>query len=142
MDWTELISRMQGQESIFWVAAASIAAGATLLLISGLVLAKRGLVRGFMVTLKKNRSVPTRTNQVKLTETGYSASTLTMAPTPPAMATFAGHEFSELNSRLKKAANTLEEIQQSLIRDDQMIGISGLKASLQDVEYVFKTGIG
>lgn len=146
MNWAEMMNQFQGQGSIFWVAAASIAGGATLLLISGLVLAKRGVVKGSrgpggrikgaLKTWRKPRPA------VVLTETGYQANTLTKTiPAAAAKGQPDDSTLADLYSRLKTAANSLEVIHQSLKNGDQMQGVSRLKAPLRDVEYVFKSGV-
>jgi hypothetical protein len=145
---TEMISQFQGQGSIYWIAAASIAAGATLLLVSGLVMARRGLGQGLAGARalwrgwKPGRlSRRTARPRVELTETGYKANTLAPAPESESRRNPSA-DMSDLYSRLRRAANTLEDIQQALINDDQSHGISALKASRRDVDYVFKSGIG
>ena len=149
MDWTQIIGQFQGQGSIFWVAAMSIAAGATLLLASGVVLAKRGLVKSLFGSQKPsgNLKIPPNpsssgANQVQLTETGYTAQTLAMNPGSNPQSPLNGDKLGELHSRLRQAANALEDMHQILKNDPQLNGISRLKAPLRDVEYVFKTGLG
>jgi len=145
---TEFITQFQGQGSIYWVAAASIATGATLLLVSGLVLAKRGLVRGLLAAWRSRRGFggPTRhrraaSTRVELTETGYTAAAPVTGVSGNAGTPAAGQDLLDLHRRLKQAANTLEEIHLALKDQDQLQPSSGLKAPLGDVEYLFKTGI-
>lgn len=135
-NWAEMMNQFQGQGSIFWVAAASIAGGATLLLISGLILARRGLTGSWLKGWRRGR--PT----VVLTETGYRAQTLTKAPAAAAPEVTEGEQvLGDLYLRLRTAGNQLEEIRRSLKNADQMQGVSRLKAPLREVEYVFKSGI-
>ena len=145
---TEFIRQFQGQGSIYWVAAASIATGATLLLVSGLVLAKRGLVRGLLAAWRPRRGIGGRkqrgrtvSNRVELTETGYTAEVPVTGIAGNAGAVPDGQDLLDLQRRLKQAANALEEIHLALKDQDQLQPGSGLKAPLGDVEYLFKTGI-
>jgi hypothetical protein len=149
VNWTETINQFQGQGSIFWIAAVSMAAGATLLFVSGIVLAKRGLVRGWLATRNPVR-LPGRITEVEkvagtridLTDTGYTARPMAAETSAQNVSTEESSELELLHDRLRKAANSLEDIHQALKNQDQFNGISGLKAPLRDVEYVFKTGIG
>ena len=149
MDWTEFLNQFQGQGSIFWVAALSIAGGGTLLLISGLILAKRGLVKGMVAAWKPGRRRSNSRkpgikpgNHVKLTETGYTVNTLATAPQEAHEAQAQGPGMDNLYQRLKQAANALEDIHLALKNQGSSTAISGLKTPLKDVEYVFKSGIG
>ncbi len=148
---TEFLNQFQGQGSIFWVAAFSMAAGATLLLVSGLVMARRGMARGLSLagggirrpsfTLGKGKEKAAGP-MVELTDTGYKANTLTTAPEAPrAESAPPAAGDGELFDRLRQAANTLEEIHRALKSGEHGYGISAITANGRDVDYVFKSGI-
>lgn len=148
MNWTEILSNYQAQGTIFWVAAFSIAAGATLLLVSGMVLAKRGLVRTHLNNLvhrrkKSSHVLPSSAavGLVQKNETGYEAQALNSMVAEKTLLEPTPSEWQQLNNRLKGAANTLEEIHNSLKNQDASISGSTLKVPGKEVEYVFKTGI-
>lgn len=141
MNWIDITSQLQSQGSIFWMAAFSMAAGATLLLVSGMILAKRQLFSRFAQGLqgrKARKKLQQNPARIELTDTGYKASHLPPQASPQELNRPSTEQMADLQKRLKKAANTLEDLHQSLKNQDQITGVSGLKTSSRDVEYVFK----
>ena len=139
----ELLAQLQGQTSIFWIAAFSVALGATLLLVSGVVMARRKLP-GALAFRGRRRSQgtqgPVAPSTISLTDTGY-AMTPAVAPAVTRAAEMSAIQMADLLKRLKAAANSLEDLQTTLKIQEQAPRYSGLKARAQDVEYVFKAGI-
>nr|MEE4269892.1 hypothetical protein [Candidatus Krumholzibacteria bacterium] len=139
----ELLTQLQSQTSIFWIAAFSVALGATLLMVSGVIMARRKLP-GSMTLRGRRRtpgtSGPAAPSTISLTDTGY-------ALTPPVSASGAraaemsAIQMADLLKRLKTAANSLEDLQTTLRIQEKSTRHSGLKEPVQDVEYVFKAGI-
>jgi len=148
VNWTEIFLQIQAQSAVFWVAAVSITARATMLLNSMLVLAKRGLVRTISMSwrtnprFKRTKGARKQTSaMVQKTETGYVAHSLNAMKQNSSPLEQSPAELQHLHDRLKKAANVLEDIHNSLKSQDDNGSGSALKVPGKDVEYVFKTGI-
>ncbi len=139
----ELLAQLQGQTSIFWIAAFSVALGATLLLVSGVIMARRKLP-GALIFRRRRRTKrpqsPVAPRTISLTDTGY-AMTPSASPAAARAAEMSAIQMADLLKRLKSAANSLEDLQTTLKIQEQATRHSGLKARAQDVEYVFKAGI-
>ncbi len=150
MSWSQVLQQFQGQGSIFWVAALSIAAGATLLVVSGLIAARKGLTGRMWAGPRLRRPAsgyrravnPGASEQVEKTETGYRARGMAALGQTPVTATAGEAELAQLHQRLQEAARTLAGIQQAMRTQDQAFGFSGLKGGKPEVEYVFRAGIG
>ena len=153
MNWNEMLNHFQGQGSIFWIAAASIAAGATLLVVAGVLAARRGMVQGALLGFAWPRvSGPARgyrranpaepPSQVENTATGYRPTGMAALGVAPQADLPTAPELEELHNRLRAAARTLESLQARLQNPDEDGRFSGLKGARGDVEYVFRAGIG
>jgi hypothetical protein len=139
----ELLAQLQGQTSIFWVAALSVALGATLLLVSGVIMARRKLPGAMTIRGRRRRRSQEGSSlhgNISLTDTGY-AMTPPVSPAAARAAEMSAIQMADLLKRLKTAANSLEDLQTTLRIQEQTTRQSGLKAPAQDVEYVFKAGI-
>lgn len=126
MDWSQTLKTLQAQGPVYWAAAAAVAAGATLLL------AAAWLRFGRRRRVRRAAAMPPR---VQATATGYTAT----APLPAPAATAPARpdpRLGELRQRLGAAAERLERLQGGR----ETVGGTGLKTSVNRVEYVHRSG--
>jgi hypothetical protein len=153
VDLTSIMNQFQGQGSIFWIAAASIAAGATMLIVSGLLAVRRGFAQIRFAPLRfprlsgrargYRRAKPAQqATEVAATETGYTATGMAALGAHPAPPALNREKMVEFQGRLRSAAQNLEEIRGRLAESEEGPFFSGLKEGQEEVDYFFKAGIG
>ncbi len=133
---------------IYWVAAAAVALGATLLVVAITMQLRRLKIRfprpgkaprlGSILARGKNTGEP---EPVKETETGYSAASFA-GPAVSRTDHPAGPEILALTARLGRVAETLEDMRRTLQAESAPDGFSALKADDFGVEYLYKTTSG
>ena len=136
MEPSSLLELARTQGPVFWVAAATVALGATLLVTALTQFLRNRLAAG----VDEVDSVPVTTPPA--TDV-YVATTPPVAPefvaTPPAgLSTGGDLSLALLLRRLQSAGDRLEEVAGDLWHDESDRDKSGLKEPLRDVEYVFR----
>jgi hypothetical protein len=145
----------QNMGPVFWIAALAVALGATLLIVSLLAQIRNIGLRSpsFKNFLKVQRRPASSGNSsakgqksfnqtIRKTETGYQPGGSSAMASNGNTVPETNQDTADLTNRLRKAADTLEEIKQCLQRDNFKPGYSGLKDEAEGVEYLFKTTVG
>ncbi len=153
MNPENILNNLQNMGPVFWVAATACALGISLLVVAMLTQMRRlklklprfgsARLRRTVDAVQENPTTqaPAAADIIK-TASGYSAAT-TAGPAqvaPPIQGLCP--DTIALAARLKKAADTLEEIKQHLRSENMAPGFSGLKEEPAGVEYLFKTTVG
>ena len=146
MNWNALAREIIGQGPVFWGAAAAIAAGSTLLVVSIVLQLRR--VRTWSAgrvawrRVRSRRPAPVARPAAGVAEAaaaGYAAQARTVAPE-----TVRDDQTTEtlalLLERLRQASARLATMSPSA-EHDEVSRATGLKEPAQDVEYVFKAGV-
>ncbi len=152
MNFENIFYNLQTQGPTFWAAALAITLGATLLLVSLIAQFRlmMGSFRGWSNPFKNRglKPLPKPTESgisskpgvaIDKTDAGYQPSSMSPLNPGPSQNTGSYGDTDELTARLHHAANTLEEIRQSLRQDNFTPGFSVLKHEAEGVEYLFKT---
>lgn len=148
-----ILNNLQNMGPVFWVAATACALGISLLVVAVLT-----QMRNLNLKLPRFRSKTQRrplaevsanpatqaptAPAITMTDSGYSAATAAGPAQVPAPVQGLSPDTIALAGRLKKAADTLEEIKQHLRSENMGPGFSGLKEAPTGVEYLFKTTVG
>ena len=139
MDPSSLQELARSQGPVFWVAAAAIALGVTLLVVALVQLLRRRL----NARLAGDESAPRSTPNLAPTADIYVPTQPLVKPeftTPePAVQPVGGEQsLALLLRRLQSAGDRLEEVAGDLRHDESNRDESGLKEPHLDVEYVFR----
>ncbi len=127
MDLSGVMQSLRDQGPAYWVAASSVALGATLLVTAGLLQWRRFRVR---VPLRRSCPVP----RLTAAAAGYAARTI---DSPPAVSSALD---PALAARLAAAADRLAAVRADLSRWERLPDGSDLKVPVSHVEYVFRSG--
>ena len=130
MDLSGVMQSLRDQGPAYWVAASSVALGATLLVTAGLLQWRRFQVR---VPLRRSCPAP-RLTAPATAAAGYAARTI---DSPPAVSSALD---PALAARLAAAADRLAAVRADLSRRERLPDGSDLKAPVSHVEYVFRSG--
>jgi len=155
MNFMESYENLLSQGPVFWAAAAAVAAGCTLLLVSlGIQIRKSLSGKKWKITtsaLKKNQTNSQQSihhPQINITETGYGLNgalpdSKEIGVQDPDMNSSPENtkELSQLLQRLRRAGDQLEELQSNVTYDQTPVHNSLLKEHSENVEYLIRTGI-
>ena len=140
------------QGPVFWAAAAAIAAGLTLLAISLVVQVRRlsgrtKVIRWPGMNPLRRRSTPGRgapeaaIQAAHLAAAAYEEAQAAATATVGTRSEATNETLTALLGRLRKASARLETVQERRTASAQAEGLSTLKGSAEQVEYVFRSGI-
>lgn len=144
MDWNSIVELAGRQGMVFWIASAAISLGLTLLaaaLVQGLRQKRRAL-RPRSADAATSAPAPVPAAPQRAQDAASAPATAAAAAAYRAVEPRGEDDGSLalLLRRLQSAGDRLEEVATDLEAATVGVGISGLKSSLQDVEYVFKAG--
>ena len=156
MDGWGIFQNIIGQGPIFWIAAAAIAGGMTLLVVSLVLQTRKTLSAGFpwlKTAAPWSKSSPKKQEtehfpEVTVTENGYGVSGSAQIP----LDTPAKQDHNAINSaeakalggllhRLRQAGDQLETLQNNVSSTSSPRQNSLLKQQSENVEYLIRTGI-
>ena len=138
MDPSSLQELARSQEPVFWVAAAAIALGVTLLVAALTQFLRRRLgARPAPATPPVTAPDPIAAADIYVPTQRLVAPEFA-APEPPDQARGGDHSLALLLRRLQSAGDRLEEVAGDLGFDESSRDEFGLKEPLRDVEYVFR----
>jgi len=150
-----ILNNLQAMGPAFLAAAAAVSIGATLLVVSIITQLRRlSLANPFrsipslrkgMISSSRAKTAKEKQSSfgtVRKTPSGYEPAIIVKNDTGTANQAITAQTSSEMVSRLRKAADSLEQIRQNLRQENQSQGFSELKGEAEGVEYLFKTTVG
>jgi len=130
-----------GQGTLFWVAAAAVAAGLTILVVVGFLYLRRQW-RGRKQRPPQKADSPVARVQKPATVLGNAQARAYRAAESSAVSAPQTSGYGELLGRLRETADNLEDLRDDLRRIAGDRGDSPLKHQAPAVEYIFKKGVG
>jgi hypothetical protein len=153
VSFNQLVSLFDGQGLVFWAAVAAVTLGLTMLSVSIFFQIRKLLGKSGIHLRRPRRARQSETvapaNRITLTDEGYKvdhfvppATTATGTGTGNAAPAASDPLLIHLRDRLKKSADRLDRIHASLVVGaprNRNSTDSGLKATDDEVDYVYKT---
>lgn len=130
-----------GQDTLFWLAAAAVAAGLTILVVIGFLFLRR-LWRAREQRPRVRSNSPRARAQVPAAVLGNAQALAYRAAVSEAVPTPQKPGYGELLGRLRETADNLEDLRDEFRRMSGDRGESPLKHKAPAVEYIFKKGVG
>jgi hypothetical protein len=151
VNWNQIQTLFDGQGIVFWTALVAVALGLTLLSVSIFIQVRKMVGSRIFLRRKMTTQAPvacpvaTATPPITVTGDVYEATGFVPAATTgaPASAPAADPRLANLLQRLKSSADRLDRIHGSLGRNAGLTATttdSPLKATSEEVDYVYRTG--